>query len=49
MYEPDEVWDEDTLFTNVASELHQEKEKAEGPAEPSDGTEGKDQQAMLGM
>mmetsp|Transcript_24236 Transcript_24236/g.52967 ORF Transcript_24236/g.52967 Transcript_24236/m.52967 type:complete len:260 (-) Transcript_24236:603-1382(-) len=36
--EPDEAWDPDMLFTNVASELNQEKEKAEGVTEG----EGKD-------
>lgn len=29
VYEPDEVWDPDMLFTAVASELHHEKERAE--------------------
>ena len=38
MHEPDDVWDEDMLFTAVASELHREKEKAEGPSD----TDGKD-------
>jgi len=32
VYEPDEVWEPDMLFTQVASELTIEKEKAEGPA-----------------
>lgn len=36
--EDDEIWDADMLFTNVASELHQEKERAEGPTE-KDGKE----------
>ena len=38
VHEPDDVWDEDMLFTAVASELHREKEKAEGPSD----TDGKD-------
>lgn len=33
VHEPDEVWDPDMLFTQVASELHCEKEKAEGVPE----------------
>ena len=43
MYEPDEVWDPDMLFTAVASELHQEKERAEG-ASDVDGKEVDQQQ-----
>jgi hypothetical protein len=45
--EQDEVWDPDMLFTAVASELHLEKEKAEGPQEPSDGKEMSDQMSGL--
>ena len=33
VHEDDDLWDADMLFTNVASELHQEKEKAEGVTE----------------
>lgn len=40
VHEPDDPWDQDVLFTQVASELYQEKEKAEGPGEGDGKDEG---------
>ena len=44
VYEPDDVWDPDMLFTSVASELYQEKERAENPSD-TDGVKESDQQS----
>lgn len=40
VYEIDEVWDQDTLFTQVASELHLEMDRAEGSVGEGKETEG---------
>ena len=40
VYEIDEVWDQDTLFTQVASELHLEMDRAEGASAEGKETEG---------